>query len=68
LRDLTLAPLIGLGVLAVFFAVGYSAHPREHVKSIEDGKLISPKYQYLFGRDAIASAMRRGKRRPFVGE
>jgi hypothetical protein len=58
--------LIGLGVLAVFFAVGYSAHPREHVKRIEDGNLISPKYQYLFGKDAITSATKKGEKPPFV--
>lgn len=56
--------LIGLGVV-VFFAVGYSAHPREHVKRIEDGKLISPRYQHLFGKDAITSAAKRGERPPF---
>ncbi len=59
--------LIALGVVVAFFVVGYSAHPREHVKRIEDGKLISPKYQYLFGKNAITSATKKSERPPFVG-
>ncbi|MEN6368276.1 MAG: hypothetical protein ABFD77_01085 [Thermotogota bacterium] len=46
--------------------VGHSAHPREHVKRIEDGKLISPKHQYLFGKDAITGAPMKGERPPCV--
>jgi len=52
----------------VFLIVGCSAHPRGHVNRTEDGKLISPKYQYLFGKDAITSATKKGEKPPFVGE
>jgi len=57
-----------LGAAAVFLIVGCSAHPRGHVNRTEDGKLISPKYQYLFGKDAITSATKKGEKPPFVGE
>ena len=61
--------LIGLGVVVAFFVVGYSVHPREHMKRPQDGKLIiSPKSQYPFGKDAIAGATKKGERPPFVGE
>lgn len=49
----------------MFLVVGCSAHPREHVKRIEDGKLISPKYRHLFGRDSVTSATKKGERPPF---
>lgn len=59
--------LIGLGVAVLFFAVGYSAHPREHVKRVQDGKLTSGRYQHLFGQDAITGATQKGEKPPLVG-
>ncbi len=52
----------------MFFVVGCSAHPREHVKRIEDGKLISPRHQYPYGRDSVTSATKKGERPQFVAE
>ncbi|GEM_PF-1367089 len=56
--------LIAVGVVALFFVAGYATHPRLHVKRVQDSRLISRKYQHLFGRDAITRATKKGEPPP----